>query len=64
MRTAFRFSKMQQSLGLVSLVVRDYDEALEFFLGKLGFDLVEDTPVPAQRKRLLQPNSLNRSWKP
>ncbi|WP_146039711.1 MULTISPECIES: VOC family protein [unclassified Variovorax] len=55
---------MQQSLGLVSLVVRDYDEALEFFLGKLGFDLVEDTPVPAQRKRLLQPNSLNRSWKP
>lgn len=42
---------MQQSLGLVSLVVRDYDEALEFFLGCLGFELVEDTPVPAQSKR-------------
>mgnify|MGYP003575813061 FL=1 len=42
---------MRQSLGLVSLVVRDYDEALEFFLGRLGFELVEDTPVPAQRKR-------------
>lgn len=42
---------MTQSLGLVSLVVRDYDEALSFFVTKLGFDLVEDTPVPAQGKR-------------
>ncbi|WP_029215042.1 VOC family protein [Kallotenue papyrolyticum] len=42
---------MKQSLGLVSLVVRDYDEALEFFVGKLGFELVEDTHVPEQSKR-------------
>ena len=42
---------MRQSLGLVSLVVRDYDEALEFFVGKLGFQLVEDTYVPEQSKR-------------
>src|SRR5262249_16620753 len=42
---------MKQSLGLVSLVVRDYDEALEFFVGKLGFDLIEDTFVPEQSKR-------------
>jgi catechol 2,3-dioxygenase-like lactoylglutathione lyase family enzyme len=42
---------MKQSLGLVSLVVRDYDEALAFFVGKLGFELVEDTPVPEQAKR-------------
>ena len=42
---------MKQSLGLVSLVVRDYDEALSFFIGKLGFDLVEDTFVPEQSKR-------------
>ena len=42
---------MKQSLGLVSLVVRDYDEALSFFVGKLGFSLVEDTPVPQQGKR-------------
>lgn len=42
---------MKQSLGLVSLVVRDYDEALEFFVGKLGFGLVEDTSVPEQSKR-------------
>lgn len=42
---------MKQSLGLVSLVVRDYDEALSFFVGKLGFSLVEDTIVPEQSKR-------------
>ena len=42
---------MKQSLGLVSLVVGDYDEALEFFVGKLGFELVEDTDVPEQSKR-------------
>jgi len=42
---------MKQSLGLVSLVVRDYDDALEFFVGKLGFALVEDTYVPEQSKR-------------
>jgi catechol 2,3-dioxygenase-like lactoylglutathione lyase family enzyme len=40
-----------QSLGLVSLVVRDYDEALAFYVGKLGFTLVEDTPIPEQKKR-------------
>ena len=42
---------MKQRLGLVSLVVRDYDEALEFFVGRLGFTLVEDTDVPDQAKR-------------
>ena len=42
---------MKQRLGLVSLVVRDYDEALEFFVGRLGFSLVEDTDVPDQAKR-------------
>jgi catechol 2,3-dioxygenase-like lactoylglutathione lyase family enzyme len=42
---------MNQQLGLVALVVRDYDEALNFFVGTLGFELVEDAPVPAQAKR-------------
>lgn len=42
---------INQSLGLVSLVVRDYDDALSFFVGKLDFELVEDTPVPEQNKR-------------
>ena len=42
---------MKQSIGLVSLVVHDYDEALAFYVGILGFSLVEDTPVPEQNKR-------------
>ena len=42
---------MKQSLGLVSLVVREYDEALSFYVGILGFRLVEDTYVPEQNKR-------------
>jgi len=42
---------MAQVLGLVSLVVHDYDEALAFYVGTLGFDLVEDSEVPEQAKR-------------
>ncbi|HEX5684126.1 MAG TPA: VOC family protein [Ideonella sp.] len=41
----------RQSIGLVSLVVRDYDEALDFYVGVLGFELVEDSFVPEQNKR-------------
>jgi hypothetical protein len=43
--------RVKQSLGLVSLVVRDYDEALSFFVGKLGFVLIENSFVPEQSKR-------------
>jgi catechol 2,3-dioxygenase-like lactoylglutathione lyase family enzyme len=35
----------------IALIVRDYDEALAFYVGKLGFTLVEDTHQPAQDKR-------------
>lgn len=42
---------MKQSLALVSLVVGDYDEAIAFFVGTLGFALVEDTFIPEQDKR-------------
>lgn len=42
---------MKQSIAHVALVVRDYDEAIEFFVGKLGFDLLEDEYQPAQDKR-------------
>jgi catechol 2,3-dioxygenase-like lactoylglutathione lyase family enzyme len=38
-------------LAHIALIVRDYDEALAFYVGKLGFTLVEDTPVPEQGKR-------------
>jgi catechol 2,3-dioxygenase-like lactoylglutathione lyase family enzyme len=32
-------------------VVRDYDEAIDFFCGKLHFELIEDTYQPEQDKR-------------
>jgi catechol 2,3-dioxygenase-like lactoylglutathione lyase family enzyme len=41
----------RQSIGLAALVVRQYDEALEFYVGTLGFRLVEDIPIPEQAKR-------------
>ncbi|HIP79484.1 MAG TPA: VOC family protein [Kiloniellaceae bacterium] len=34
---------MHQHLGLIALLVRDYDEAIGFYVGKLGFDLIEDS---------------------
>lgn len=42
---------MQQRMGLTAVVVRDYDEAIEFYTEKLGFELIEDTFIPAQQKR-------------
>jgi len=42
---------MKQSIGLMALVVRDYDEALGFYVGTLGFSLIEDTYIPEQDKR-------------
>jgi len=42
---------MKQSIIHVALVVRDYDEAIAFYVGKLGFTLVEDTYQPEQDKR-------------
>lgn len=42
---------MKQSIIHIALVVRDYDEALEFFCGKLHFELIEDTYQPEQDKR-------------
>jgi catechol 2,3-dioxygenase-like lactoylglutathione lyase family enzyme len=42
---------MKQWIGLVSVVVRDYDEALAFYVGTLGFTLVEDTFIAEQNKR-------------
>jgi catechol 2,3-dioxygenase-like lactoylglutathione lyase family enzyme len=42
---------MTQHLGLVSLVVRDYDEAISFYVNQLGFRLVYDSPLPEPGKR-------------
>jgi catechol 2,3-dioxygenase-like lactoylglutathione lyase family enzyme len=37
-------------LAGVTLVVRDYDEAIEYFTKALGFRLVEDTPLPGGKR--------------
>ena len=42
---------MKQRIEHVALVVRDYDEAIDFYVNKLGFELVEDTCQPEQNKR-------------
>jgi len=42
---------MKQSLAHISLVIRDYDEAIDFYVNTLGFDLVADEYQPAQDKR-------------
>ncbi len=34
---------MNQHIAHIALVVKDYDEAISFYTGKLGFTLVEDT---------------------
>lgn len=39
-------------------MVRDYDEALEFYIHKLGFELVEDTPLsPEKRWVVIKPRN-------
>lgn len=42
---------MKQSIVHVALVVRDYDEAIEFYTKKLKFELIEDSYQPEQDKR-------------
>ena len=42
---------MPRSIVHVALVVRDYDEAIRFYVDTLGFTLVEDTYQPEQDKR-------------
>ena len=42
---------MRQSIVHIALVVRDYDEAIDFYINKLNFDLIEDTYQAEQDKR-------------
>ncbi|MDE0983067.1 MAG: VOC family protein [Yoonia sp.] len=42
---------MNQSISLIAVVVRDYDDAIAFYVDKLGFDLIEDSYQPEQDKR-------------
>ncbi len=44
---------MEQTLGHVALVVRDYDDALEFFTRTLHFRVVEDTRLSDTKRWVL-----------
>lgn len=47
---------VKRFLAHVALLVRDYDEAIAYFTEKLGFELLEDTPVaPGKRWVLVAP---------
>lgn len=41
---------MKQSIALLALVVRDYDEAITFYTQKLGFLLLEDTMLTETKR--------------
>jgi catechol 2,3-dioxygenase-like lactoylglutathione lyase family enzyme len=43
-------SIVRQRLSLVALLVRDYDEAIAFYVGKLGFELREDTRLSHEKR--------------
>ena|SRR5690242_12872578 len=44
---------MTQRIAHVALVVKDYDEAIEFYTKKLDFDLIEDTKLSDEKRWVL-----------
>lgn len=44
---------MSQFLSAVSLVVNDYDEAIDFYINKLDFELIEDTRLNDEKRWVL-----------
>ena len=47
---------MTQPVAQITLLVREYDEAVTFFAQKLGFLLLEDAPMPDGKRWVLKPN--------
>src|ERR1700758_3265604 len=44
---------MRQTIGHIALVVRNYDEAIAFYTGVLGFELIEDTDLGGGKRWVL-----------
>lgn len=44
---------MKQSIAHIALVVKDYDEAIEFYTNKLDFKLIEDTKLSEEKRWVL-----------
>lgn len=51
---------IEQSIGNITLVVENYDDAIEFYTKKLQFELVEDTDLGGEKRwvRIAPPNSI------
>jgi catechol 2,3-dioxygenase-like lactoylglutathione lyase family enzyme len=45
---------LKHSIIHIAIVVKDYDEAIDFYVNKLRFELVEDTYQPEQDKRWVE----------
>lgn len=41
---------MKRKIGYITLVVRDYDEAISFYTEKLNFKLIEDTKLDDNKR--------------
>ncbi len=41
---------MKRKIGAISLVVKDYDEAIQFYVKKLNFKLIEDTKLDEEKR--------------
>ena len=44
---------MSQFVAHIALVVKNYDEAIDFYTKKLNFDLVEDTELSETKRWVL-----------
>lgn len=44
---------MKQYVGYITLLVREYDEAVAYYTRALGFTLIEDTPLPGGKRWVL-----------
>jgi catechol 2,3-dioxygenase-like lactoylglutathione lyase family enzyme len=44
---------MKQYIAHVSLIVDDYDDAIAFYTQKIGFELIEDTKLNAEKRWVL-----------
>lgn len=51
---------MERFISQLSILVKDYDEALDFYINVLGFELVEDTILSAQKRWVvIKPSNTN-----
>ena len=53
---------MDQNISHISLIVNDYDEAIDFYVSKLNFDLIEDTELEKKKRWVLVSPKGNKSF--